>query len=180
MNLAHGRDFLMRRITIVFYNTLKTLTLPKLFRLLRLGVVHPLFTLLCFYATARTFTIALRYFPKTNSTDGIGNAFRHALWTCIMMMYCCKISSPAKALSYCKNLTDLYEELFPNEPAQTRMDLHNNAVGLAIFMGMLETTHRQFFETSFFIDVLLQKVKTAEILNETENSADELVFIDNG
>ena len=45
------------------------------------------------------------------------------------------------------------------------MDLHNNKVGRDYFMQLLPTIHRQFFETSFFVDQLLaltQQIKTVK------------------
>ncbi|ODS89905.1 MAG: hypothetical protein ABS44_02790 [Chryseobacterium sp. SCN 40-13] len=169
----------MRKIAKIIFNTLSTLSLKKIIKLLSLVLPHPLFALLSFYATIKSFTLAQKYFPKTNSNDGIGNAFRHALWCCLIMMYCCKISSPEKSLKWCKKMTDLHEELFPNEPLQTQMDLHNNKVGMNLFMELLPGIHRQFFETGFFIDVLLKKTKTAAVLRHPdENHGNELVYLE--
>ncbi len=76
-------------------------------------------------------------------------------------------------------MTDLHEELFPNEPLQTQMDLHNNKVGMNLFMELLPGIHRQFFETGFFIDVLLKKTKTAAVLRHPdENHGNELVYLE--
>ena len=154
------------------------LTLRKIFRFAAVAVAYPILTAVSFYATIKTFNLARKYFPQTNSTDGIGNAFRHALWCCLILMYCSKISSAAKSLRFCKRITDLYEEMFPNEPLQTRMDLHNNAVGMNCFMELLPGIHRQFFETGFFIDLLLEKSKTAVLMtNEDQWPSNELVYI---
>lgn len=169
----------MRKIAKIIFNTLSTLSLKKIIKLLSLVLPHPLFAILSFYATIKSFTLAQKHFPKTNSNDGIGNAFRHALWCCLIMMYCCKISSPEKSLKWCKKMTDLHEELFPNEPLQTQMDLHNNKVGMNLFMELLPGIHRQFFETGFFIDVLLKKAKTAVVLKHPdENHGKELVYLE--
>lgn len=147
-------------------------------KLLGLTLPHPLFSLMGFYATLRSFSLAQKHFPKTHSNNGIGNAFRHSLWNCLILMYCCKISSPQKALDYCKKMTDLHEELFPNEPLETKMDLHNNQVGINLFMELLPGIHRQFFETSFFVEKLMQKTKTAKILEKLEDDfGDELVYL---
>jgi len=166
------------RIARIFINTLKTLSFAKIVKLLRLTVPHPLFSILGFYATVKSFAIAQKYFPETNSNNGIGNAFRHALWSCLIMMYCCKISSPKKSLDFCKRMTDLHEELFPNEPLETKMDLHNNKVGMDLFMEMLKGIHRQFFETNFFVDQLFEKTKTAKVLkNINDEFGTELVYL---
>ena len=159
-------------------NALKSLSFPKMMRVIGLLLRHPLFSALSFYATMRTIHQTQKYFPNTHNKSGKGNAFRHALWCCTILMYCCKISSPRKALSWCKKMTDTHEELFPNLPLEKQMDLHNNKVGMNIFTEMLNGIHRQFFEMNFFIPILFDKLKTAEILSdENSNSQNELVYI---
>lgn len=168
----------MRNTTKILIRTLRTLSFQKILKLAFLVIPHPLFAILGFYATVKSFVIAQKYFPETNSTDGIGNAFRHALWCCLIMMYCCKISSPKKSYVFGKKMTDLHEELFPNEPLQKKMDLHNNHIGFTLFLDLLPGIHRQFFENSFFIDKLLNKIKTAKILNSAEEDHEgELVYL---
>lgn len=170
----------MKRITAILLNTLRTLSFTKVLKLLRLTVPHPLFSLLAFYATVKSFSLAQQHFPKTNSNSGIGNAYRHAIWTCLIMMYCCKISSPEKSLDFCKRMTDLHEELFPNKPLEKKMDLHNNQVGMDLFMELLPGIHRQFFETNFFVEKLFVKTKTAKLLTSLEeNFGSELVYLEN-
>ena len=169
----------MRKIIKILFNTLITLSFKKLLRLLKLVVPHPLLAILGIYATVKSFTLAEKFFPKTSATNGIGNAFRHALWSALIMMYCCKISSPQKALKFCKEMTDLHEELFPNEPLEKKMDLHNNQVGMNLFMEMLPGIHRQFFEKKFIIDRLFEKIKTAKILTNLEEDHDNhLVYLE--
>ena len=73
----------------------------------------------------------------------------------------------------------MHEDLFPNEPLQRKMDLHNNKVGRDYFMQLLPTIHRQFFETSFFVEQLLaltQYIKTVKSVDETFGF--ELIMID--
>ena len=167
----------MRNFKIIF-NAVRSLSFEKIKKLLRLTLPHPLFSMLGFYATLKSFTLAQKHFPKTNSNNGVGNAFRHSLWTCLIMMYCCKISSPQKAVKFCKEMTDLHEELFPNEPLETKMDLHNNQIGIDYFMELLPGIHRQFFETSFFVKELLEKSKNAKILTSLDDNFEgELVYL---
>lgn len=61
----------------------------------------------------------------------------------------------------------MHEDLFPNPPLQRKMDLHNNQVGRDYFMQLLPTIHRQFFETSFFVDQLLELTKSIKIAEST-------------
>lgn len=138
---------------------------------------HPLFSIQTLVATLRTFSISKRHFPNTHYQNGRGNAFRHALWCCLIMMYCCKISSPKKSLIWCKKITDLHEDLFINEPILRAMDLHNNQIGIDLFMKMLHGIHRQFFETSFFIEPLLQLSQNAVLISEIEQIQAEKMAI---
>ncbi|MGS0748014.1 DUF6973 domain-containing protein [Halpernia sp. GG3] len=163
----------------ILINSLRSLTFEKIWKLIRLFLRNPLFTLISFYATLKTFNIAKKEYPKTNSNNGAGNAFRHALWCCLIMMYCCKISSPKKSLIFCKKMTDLHEELFPNKPLETKMDLNNNKFGMDFFMGMLTEVHRQFFETSFFIEKLKEKTAEAKVLKDlNHNFEGNLVYLE--
>ncbi len=161
----------------VLINSLRQLSFAKLLQVLRLVGSHPLFALLSLHATVRAFVLAKHHYPLSHSTDGPGNAFRHALWCCLILMYCCKVSSPRKSLEWCKRMTDMHEELFPNQPLQKKMDLHNNKIGMNLFMSMLPGIHRQFFETSFFIDLLIEKTKQAVLVSDLNFDAGEHLMI---
>ena len=118
-------DFILERMTTIFKAILQ-LDFKRLVKLLGLLLRHPLFAFLTLIATLRTFKITNKKFPETHHKNGRGNAFRHALWCCLIMMYCCKISSPQKSLKWCKQITDMHEEIFVNEQIARAMDLHNN------------------------------------------------------
>lgn len=166
----------MRVITIIF-NALRTLTFSKLLKVFSIGIMHPIFAFLYTYASLKAFQKAKELYPKTNSNSGIGNAFRHAYWCCIIMMYFCKVSSPEKSLKWCKRLTDMHEDLFPNKPIETKMDLHNNQLGMDYFMSLLPGVHRQFFESSFFIDELQKKTKDAVLITSVDEDVEKDTMI---
>lgn len=168
----------MRKTAQLLFSTLAQLSFTKILKVARLALPNPLFAILSFYATVQSFVMAKKLFPDTSATNGIGNAFRHALWSCFIMMYCCKISSSQKALKWCRRMTDMHEELFPNKPLEKWMDLHNNQIGMNLFMEMLPGIHRQFFEKNFFVEALLKKIPKAKIItNVGEDISDELVYI---
>ena len=76
-------------------------------------------------------------------------------------------------------MTDLHEELFPNEPLEKMMDLHNNLVGMNLFSELLPGIHRQFFETSFFVEKLLEKTETGKILTDSDDDfGEDLVYLE--
>lgn len=73
----------------------------------------------------------------------------------------------------------MHEELFPNKPLETKMDLHNNKVGMDYFMELLPGIHRQFFEKGFFIDAFIDKMKDAKVLKSVDDNFDGfLVYLD--
>jgi hypothetical protein len=163
----------------IFFDAFRTLNFEKIGKLIQLFLRHPLFSLISFYATVKTFNIAKKEYPETNANNGEGNAFRHALWCCLIMMYCCKISSPEKSLNFCEKMTNLHEDLFPNKPLETKMDLNNNKFGIDFFMEILPGIHRQFFETSFFIEKLKEKTANAKVLkNLNDNFEGSLVYLE--
>lgn len=142
-----------------------------------IGIMHPLFAVLYTYASFKAFAKAKELYPETNSNNGEGNAFRHAYWCCLIMMYFCKVSSPKKSLEWCEKLTNMHEDLFPNKPLETRMDLHNNRVGIDYFMSLIPGVHRQFFESSFFIKELQERTKNAVLITSEEEHVDENTLI---
>lgn len=72
----------------------------------------------------------------------------------------------------------MHEELFPNEPMETKMDLHNNKIGMDYFMELLPGIHRQFFEKGFFIDALMKKSENAKILKSLDDNFEgDLVYL---
>ena len=167
----------MMRFITIFFNALKSLTFNKLLKVFSVGIMHPLFAILYIYASLKAFAKAKELYPKSNSNSGVGNAFRHAYWCCLVMMYFCKVSSPEKSLKWCKKLTDMHEDLFPNKPLETKMDLHNNQLGMDYFMSLLPGVHRQFFESSFFIEDLQKKAKNARLITSVDDPVDRNVLI---
>ncbi|MPT30521.1 MAG: hypothetical protein E2600_02415 [Chryseobacterium sp.] len=161
----------------IFFRTLKSLTFKKLLKVFSIGIMHPLFAVLYTYASFKAFAKAKELYPETSSNNGEGNAFRHAYWCCLIMMYFCKVSSPKKSLKWCEKLTDMHEDLFPNEPLETKMDLHNNRVGMDYFMSLLQGVHRQFFESSFFIKELHERTKNGILITSEDEEVEKDVLI---
>lgn len=124
--------------------------------------------------------IAKEKFPQTHQSSALGNAYRHALWSSLIMVYGCKISSVRKTKIWCEKITTLHEELFSNPVLERKMDLHNNKIGVELFLKMEKGIHRQFFETSFILEKLNEKLKTAKMItNINEEFPNELVYLEN-
>lgn len=163
----------------IFFATFRKLSPDKLFHLLGLLLLHPMYSILTAYATLKTYAITEKKFPEKHHGDGKGNAFRHALWTSLIMAYCSKISSPKRVAVWCKKISDMHEDLFVNETLQRAMDVHNNQFGMDYFFELLPGIHRQFFETAFFSEPLYQKALQAKKIAEiSELDKNHLVYID--
>jgi hypothetical protein len=147
------------------FDIIRNLSAKQMWALLVLSVKHPAFAAMTLYATLKTFGMAQQYYPKTHQLSGRGNAFRHSLWCCMILNYCCKISSPRKATLWCYQFSNLYEELFFSSCEAKIMDLHNNKVGILMFEEMLPGIHRQFFESNFFVPLLQKKVQEAVVFD---------------
>lgn len=168
----------MQSLFTVLILSVKTMSWSKMVKLGKLILPHPLFFIMALYATRKTWKIIRKKYPDTHGKDGLGNAFRHALWTGLLASYNSKISSPKKAVAFTQNLTDLYEDLFPNAPLAKAMDLQNNRVGLEIYQNLIRTVHRQFIETSFVAEAVEKKLPTArKIKNPLEAAGSELVYL---
>ena len=74
----------------------------------------------------------------------------------------------------------MHEELFPNDPLETKMDLHNNNVGMDYFMSMVPGIHRQFFESSFFIKELQKRTENAVLIKSVEEEVEpaQLIYLE--
>ena len=78
--------------------------------------------------------LANKYYGVAHQRNTAANAFRHALWNYLVADACFSDKSDMeKTLVWTKKITDIHEELYPNPPLPKAMDLHNNAVGRAIF-----------------------------------------------
>lgn len=168
----------MKKTVFIIWKALSKLSYGKLVKLGYVFLAHPFLALFSFYATYKSLIIIRKKYPQTHHGLGIGNAYRHALWSALIMVYCCKITSPEKASMWCVKITNLHEELFPNTPLEKKMDIHNNRIGIDLFMKMKKGIHRQFFETSFIVEQLDKKVKNAKMIHSLlDEFPEKLVYL---
>ena len=82
-----------------------------------------------------------------------------------------------KSIHWCKRVTDFHEELFPNEPLQTKMDLHNNAIGIQ-FLKACYLVCTASFRDFIFINGLIEKTRHAVFISSTdEDAGEQLMYI---
>lgn len=86
-------------------------------------------------ATKKAVTIATSYFGSSHHSNTPANAFRHALWNYLIASKCSQWSkNDTKIHNWTKKITDLHELLLPGNELANAMDLHNNAVGLHVYI----------------------------------------------
>ena len=71
---------------------------------------------------------------SSNMGNGIGNAYKHALWSALIAQKTKWAFRDYKdAIVWAKKITDLHEICFPNVPEENKMDLGNNTKGLELY-----------------------------------------------
>lgn len=148
----------------------------QLYELSRAFIRHPLYIIPTWKATRRTMNICTALYGKNHHYDNRTNAFRHALWNFLICRNCFSLTGSAeKALNWSKKITDLHEDLFPNEKLSRSMDLHNNYVGRNYFEN-----HPNIGEDvaiSFLQKEMLAAVKITN-LEDIKKAGNRLVFIE--
>ncbi|WP_073177888.1 DUF6973 domain-containing protein [Cruoricaptor ignavus] len=122
---------------------------------------RPAFALLSGFAFIKTKITAEKTWRGSRRSSAF-RAYENALLGSLVMMYCCKISSPRKSAAWARRIAELTEQVFTKNPSAQEINLHNINVGVSHFFELLPGVHRQFFETSFFVPGLLSKIKNAE------------------
>lgn len=142
----------------------------------KIFVCHPLFAFPTVWATVESIRLSEMNFGDDPAGNGPANAYRHAVWNALTALYCSKISSVEKSLKWTEKITNLHEELFPNDEYNRLMDLHNNKVGRNLFLKAHKSGKKSKQE---LLEMLIKKSKSAVGLrSETEfqDYRDRLVY----
>lgn len=160
---------------MTIWEVIKSLRFSRLRHLLFLALKHPVMVYPTLKATAAGYQIAKKEFPETHGKKGKGNAFRHALWNALICYECYKWrKNKIKVIAWAKIITDKHEELYPNQPLDTAMDLHNNNIGREMFRNGYFTNVKEIVEG---LKVKLGEAKHITFVNDVEKVVDELVYI---
>ncbi len=139
-------------------------------------VSHPLFAFPTVWATIESIQLSEMNFGDNPGGNGLANAYRHAVWNVLTALYCSNIYSVEKSLKWTEKITNLHEELFPNDEYNRLMDLHNNKVGRNLFLKAHKSGKKSKQE---LLEMLIKKSKSAVGLrSETEfqDYRDRLVY----
>ncbi len=106
----------------------KSISVKKLLLFFKYFLKDPLAFLTFCRATFQTLLICQKKFGFEHVKNGKANAYRHALWNILLIKY----SAKKDPYSWAQFIGNQYEEIFPNAPSDTAMDLHNNSIGNSI------------------------------------------------
>lgn len=165
-------------LAMAIWNRIKRLSIRQFFILLRVFISKPHYIFPTHKATLETLHICDRKFGKAHHKHGRENAFRHALWNIIIAKNCYKPGKNVQSVvNWAEKVTTLHEKLAPNEPLETAMDLHNNHIGLELFVN--EQLYDESLEKAK--EVLLKAVKNSlkiTAISDIENAKNQMVHIE--
>lgn len=122
-------------------------------------------------ATKRTMILCDELFGKVHHQSNSSNAFRHALWNILICKKTLKrTQNREKSIIWTRKVTNLYEKVTDNGKMDRAMDLHNNEVGLRLFLTVFEEKESEIIS-------ILQKMR--EKSQKVTNVNDFIKFKDN-
>ena len=149
--------------------------MKEIFSLAVLLLQHPLYIFPTLKATKQTLNICNIEYKDTHHLHGKGNAFRHALWNILIALYTSRIhKNEKKSVQWAERITDLHEELAPNKPLEKAMDLHNNAVGRAVFERLKNNTLNEIVVE---VKKRAEKGHVIRIVSDIEQYNKDLVYL---
>lgn len=128
---------------------------------------YPLLFILSYYGKIKARKKIKKIKLEFNSSSQ-KQAFLTAFEVCLSLMYCCKIYSPRKSISFCLKVIEETKNSLLDERSQ-KVIPHNMNVGRIYFESLLPTIHRQFFESSFFVHELYCRAINSKSCLEKEN-----------
>lgn len=158
------------------FGILKKLSANLTWKMIKALLSKPLLLLPTVWATIESILFSEWNFHESHGGRGAANAFRHAAWNLLIAKNASFFTSKRKAVIWAKYITDLHEEVFPNEPFDNQMDLHNNQIGREVF---LDLTNQNIKSKNKMIQYLVQKTESAVGLADEKlmiNYQDEMVY----
>lgn len=148
----------------------------EVLQLFKVSLGKPRFIIPTMKATRQSINICDELFGDDHHENNRTNAFRHALWNYLICEECYMVcDSVEKSVDWSKKITDLHEELAPNDKRAKLMDLHNNQVGRKLFKNNYSE------EDLDIISLLTEKMKMAAKVSKTEEimaHQNQLVYIE--
>lgn len=158
------------------WGIVKNLKFRELSTLSLIFLKNPRYFIPTLKATLDTIKVCDFKFGDQHHLDNPTNAFRHAYWNYDICVRCIKVSGTAtEVAAWAKKITDLHEDLSPNEALARAMDLHNNKIGREIFLDNLQGIS----EPVKYFKKMMAEAIIVESLEEIRNAGSQLVYIEN-
>lgn len=149
------------------WTRLKGMQTGPLIRLLLLLAFHPFRIRPTMRSSKQTMALCDELYGNTHHRTNKANAFRHAYWNYKMAQNCHKtIKNPKKAAKWAQKVTNLYENVSVNDPLERAMDLHNNKIGISVFLLNLEQKEAKIVDKLTFLTQNALKLDDLALLVE--------------
>jgi len=157
---------------------IKSLSWSQLIRLLGIAISRPILFYCFIKATKKCISITTTHFGNTHHKNNIANAFRHALWTFLIINFSLKAGKNIKkSTSWAKFITDWHEDTFINNPLERAMDIHNNTVGICFAEKQYSSNKNLEMSITSLLDNTNEAIQITN-LDEIKLANNKLVFID--
>lgn len=160
---------------MTLWDIVKNLKFRELSSLSRIFLKNPRYFFPTLKATLETIRVCDFKFGDKHHFDNPTNAFRHAYWNYLICIKCFKASGTAvEVAAWAKKVTDLHEDLSPNELLAREMDLHNNRIGREIFLNNSQGIPGP---VKFFKKLMAEAIRV-DTLEQIKNAGSQLVYIE--
>ena len=129
-------------------------------------------------ATNKSVAYATKYYGKKHQKNNPANAFRHALWSYLIAVNCLRHEQQKDdIIQWAIKITDMHENLFPNEPLARAMDIHNNHLGVHYFKRYGKQDEEQI--VTLLRDLIKESVQIKELKELEMIPKDKMVHLEN-
>ncbi len=157
------------------WGILKNLKLKEVSTLSKIFLKHPRYFIPTLRATLETIKVCDDEFGDAHHLDNPANAFRHAYWNFLICVKCYKVAGPReKVADWAKKITELHEDLSPNDELAREMDLHNNQIGREIFKKYGD----EIVEPVKYFKELMDHSNLVTTIDQIKNSGNNYVHIE--
>lgn len=148
----------------------------EVYQLSKVSLGQPRFVIPTIQATRQSIKICDDLFGNDHHENNPTNAFRHALWNYLICEACYKVCHSIEiSMEWSQKITDLHEELAPNEQRAKAMDLHNNQVGRWLFK---KYSSEENLDITKLLKEEMKKAKKVSKAEEINTQLYQLVYIE--
>ena len=157
------------------WKKIKRISFLKLLSFGFLLLQKPLLIIPILKATKAALKASQKMYGYAHNKNGKANAFRHAYWNFLICQKTLKwTKNSQKSTIWTQKVVDFYEKVTKNDPLDTAMDLHNNAIGRNHFLACFSENS---FNSIVFFKEMAQNAQKITKIEEIKNFSNTLVYI---